>query len=151
MVLRKKLFSDNGGEFNNDEFKDMGEKFNIRVMGTSAESPFSNGVCERLNAVLENSVRKIVDDVGCDVGSALAWAVSARNSLLNNFGFSPNQLVFGYNPGYPTLDNSEPPALEQPKAKVVEDNLKAMRVAREEFMRKDSDERLKRALKHNIR
>ena len=73
----KKFFSDNGGEFNNDEFKDMGEKFNIRVMGTSAESPFSNGVCERLNAVLENSVRKIVDDVGCDVGTALAERTEA--------------------------------------------------------------------------
>ena len=147
----RKFLTDNGGEFNNQEFQDMGEKFNIRVMCTSAESPFSNGVCERLNAVLGNTVSKIVNDSGCDISTALAWAVSARNSLLNNFGFSPNQLVFGFNPGYPTIENSEPPALEQPKVRIVEDNLRAMRVAREEFMKRDSDDGLRRALKHNVR
>ena len=147
----KKILSDNGGEFNNRNFQDMCEQCNIRVICTSAESAFSNGVCERLNAVLGNTVDKIMSDSGCDVHMALAWAVSARNSLLNNFGFSPNQLVFGFNPSNPCVENSDPPAMEQPKAVIVEKNLRAMRIAKEEFLKKDSNERLKRALKHNVR
>ena len=42
-----KILSDNGLEFNNDEMRAMGEAFNIKIMTTSAESPWSNGVCER--------------------------------------------------------------------------------------------------------
>ena len=48
----RKILSDNGGEFCNGEMREMGEKFNIRILTTSAESPWSNGVCERLNAVI---------------------------------------------------------------------------------------------------
>ena len=62
-----------------------------------------------------------------------------------------NYQIFGFNPAYPNFAIDDPPALEEPKSKIVEMNLKAMRVAKEEFMQKDSDERLKRALKHNIR
>jgi hypothetical protein len=35
----EKLYSDNGGEFCNDEVKDMAENFNIEVKNTAAESP----------------------------------------------------------------------------------------------------------------
>ncbi len=40
----KRLFSDNGGEFNNEEMRDMAEKFNIEVKTTAAYSPWSNGL-----------------------------------------------------------------------------------------------------------
>ena len=39
--------SDNGGEFANNEFKDVCEALNIYVKVTAAESPFSNGIVER--------------------------------------------------------------------------------------------------------
>ena len=43
-----KLFlSDNGGEFSNDIFCEMGEQLNINVITTSAESPWSNGIVEK--------------------------------------------------------------------------------------------------------
>ena len=48
-------------------------------------------------------------DCKCDVEVALAWAMSARNALSNNSGFSPNQLVFGYNPAIPSVHDSIPP------------------------------------------
>ena len=38
---------------------------------------------------------KIRDDIKCDYDVALAWAVSAKNALINNNSFSPDQLVFG--------------------------------------------------------
>ena len=43
---------------------------------------------------------------------AVAWAVSAKNSLKNVNGFSPNQLVFGKNPNFPNVSSDNLPALE---------------------------------------
>ena len=148
----KRILTDNGGEFNNEELRALGESYNIRVMATAAESPWSNGVCERLNAVIGDSVRKIIADSKCSVEIALAWAVSARNSLSNNSGFSPNQLVFGRNPCYPNVFSDMPPALNpSPSSDLVRQNLNAMHTAREAFVKYESSEKLRRALRHNIR
>ena len=48
----RKFLSDNGGELNNSEMRDLGGAFNIKIKTTSAESPWINGSCERLNAVV---------------------------------------------------------------------------------------------------
>ena len=42
-----KILSDNGGEFNNGLFRELGEQFNIVIMSTPAESPWSNVIVER--------------------------------------------------------------------------------------------------------
>ena len=70
-----KIMTDNGGEFSNPEMRALGESFSIKLITTAAESPWSNGVCERLNGVLGKLVLKILDDVKCEVHVALAWAV----------------------------------------------------------------------------
>ena len=114
----RKILTDNGREFNNEELRSLGESYNIRIMATAAESPWSNGICERLNAVIGDSVRKIVSDSGCSLDIALAWAISARNSLANNSGFSPNQLVFGRNPCFPNVFTDKPPALNESPSEI---------------------------------
>lgn len=147
-----KFLSDNGGEFNNGSMRNMAENFNIKLLCTAAESPWSNGVCERLNAVIGRSVDRVMTDTGCDLEVALAWAVSARNALQNNHGYSPNQLVFGFNPVLPSMCENKPPALEgRTTSRVVADNLNAMHKAREEFVRMESNERIQRALSHQVR
>ena len=147
-----KILSDNGCEFNNSHMRELGEKFNIEVLTTAAESPWSNGVCERLNAVIGDTVSKIMTDRPCDVDTALAWAVSARNSLLNNNGFSPNQLVFAYNPSIPDVFHSDPPALESVSSSdIVRMNLNALHAARIEFQKCESSEKIRRALRCHIR
>ena len=83
------------------------EGLSIKVIHMAAESPWSNGTVERLNGVLGKLVLEILDDVNCDTDIALAWAVAARNAYYNNSGFSPNQLVFGFNPAMPTIYNSK--------------------------------------------
>ena len=50
----------------------MAKTFNIMLLTTGVESPWSNGIMEPLNQVLGNLVSKIVDDVGCDNQIALA-------------------------------------------------------------------------------
>ena len=148
----KKILSDNGCEFNNYLFREMGEGFNIKILTTAAESPFSNGICERLNGVLGNLVNKILHEAGCEIEMALAWAVSARNALDNNSGFSPNQLVFGFNPAIPDIFHNELPGLEDAsKSDLLRRNLNALHIARQAFIKFESDERIRRALRHNVR
>ena len=74
----KKFLVDNGGEFNNDEFRSLCENVNTRICTKAAESPWSNGIVERHNATLGFSVQKIMDDLKCDLSLAVAWAVSAK-------------------------------------------------------------------------
>ena len=148
----QKIISDNGREFNSDQFQTFAEAFNIKLLNTAAESPWSNGVCEKMNDVLGKAVNKIIEDSGCDLETALAWAVSARNSLDNFSGFSPNQLAFGHNPAMPTNFENFPPALENVESSdIVRCNLSALHAARKEFVRIESDERIRRALRSNVR
>ena len=135
----KKLISDNGGEFSNSEMRNFSEAFSIKVIHTAAESPWSNGTVERLNGVLGKLVLKILDDVNCDTDIALAWAVAARNAYYNNSGFSPNQLVFGFNPAMPTIYNSKPPGLKKvTSSETMAKLMDAKRVAMEGFIKYDS-------------
>ena len=148
----KKILSDNGREFNSEEFQTFAEAFNIKLLNTAAESPWSNGVCEKMNDTLGRSVYKIMEDTKCGIDTALAWAVSARNSLTNFSGFSPNQLVFGYNPALPSNFENTPPALEEVvSSEIVRANLAAMNAARQEFVRIEADEKIRRALSSNVR
>lgn len=148
----RQFLSDNGGEFNNDEMRTLADSFGIKLVCTAAESPWSNSICERLNCVLGISVTKIRDDAKCSLKIALSWAVSARNALQNCHGYSPNQLVFGYNPALPNVYHSELPVLEKrTTSQMVADNLNAMHAARVDFMKNESNERLRRALLHQVR
>ena len=148
----RKLLSDNGCEFNNEEVRTLGGHFNMKILTTPAESPWSNGVCERLNADIAERVAKIASDTRCDLETALAWAISARNAISNHSGFSPNQLVFGYNPAIPDVFNSEPPALEPAiPSEIVRKNLEALHRARRDFVKFESDEKYKRALRSKVR
>ena len=140
--------SENGGEFCNEHMRELCEAFNIKVLNTAAESPWSNGVCERQNAVIGDMVRKVMEDSSCELDVALSWAVAARNSLSNNSGFSPNHLVFGFNPAFPNNFDNLPPALEKVSSSdIVRSNLTALHSAREQFMKYECSEKLQRALR----
>ena len=103
----KKFLVDNGGEFNNEDFHSLCENVNICILTTAAESPWSNGLIERHNAIVGYTVTKTIEDAGCDLELTLSWAVAAKNALKNVNGFSPNQLVLGGNPNFKTALNSK--------------------------------------------
>ena len=92
-----------------------------------------------------------MSDIKCTIEVALSWAVCAKNALQNVNGFSPNQLVFGRNPNFPCVLHDKPPALEgQTCSEVVADNLNAMHTVRKAFVEDESNEKIRRALRHNI-
>ena len=68
------VFSDNGGEFVSKDFIDFCENFNIKIKTTAAESPWSNGICERHNTIITETLLKVKEDSKCDWETALAWA-----------------------------------------------------------------------------
>ena len=148
----KKFLADNGGEFNNEAYRDMCDLLEIEMLKTAAYSPWSNGLAERHNGVLKESIKKIIEETGCSVETATVWAVSAKNTLCNQSGYSSNQMVFGRNPNFPSVLNDILPGLscDDDLAYTVEENLKAMRVAREACIKSESSDKIKTALRHNV-
>ena len=148
----KKIFSDNGGEFSNETYREMNEKIiNIVTLTTAGESPFSNGTVERHNSFVSESMKKTIQYVKCLPEVALAWAISPKNSLQNHGGFSPNQLVFGHNINLSLVLTNALPALENSTSSdIIRKNMEAMQKAWENYIQAESSECI-RALRHNVR
>ena len=88
--------TDFGCEFDNLHFRSMAENDGIRMKTTAAESPWSNGVCERHNVVLTDLFLKLKADQRWDIpdSSLMIYCSFAKNCLSNKDGFS-QQIVRG--------------------------------------------------------
>ena len=148
----RRLLSDNGAEFSNDKFRELCEQLNIVNTTTPGESPWSNGVVERHNGILMETVRRVMDECQCSLESALPWAICAKNTLSNVSGYSPNVLVFGRNPNFPSVLIDDVPALSPcTHSELVRSNLQIMHSARKCFVAAESSERIRRALRMKLR
>ena len=149
----KKFLVDNGGEFNNEEYRELAEQFNVEVCATAAYSPWSNGICERNHYVVDNCVQKMLEeDPRLDLNVALAWAVNAKNSMQNHLGYSPIQLVLGNHPNLPSVMVNQPPAFEEAEVSgTVIKHLNALHAARRAFTKAESSDRIRKALRHRVR
>ena len=153
MGAPRKFLSDNGGEFANEQFRDMAENLSIEVWNTAGSSPWQNGLCERNHAVVDNCVQKILEDYpNMDLELALVWAVNAKNSLQMVYGYSPYQLVFGRNPNLPSVLTDQAPALHGTTVSdVFAKHLNALHSSRKAFIQAEASEKIRRALRHKIR
>ena len=147
----RRFMADNGSKFSNAEYVEMCDsRFNIESQQSAAESPFSNGMIEHHHQVLAESMVKTKQDSNCTWKTALCWALSAKNSLQMTGGYSTMQLVMGRNPSFPNVIDSKLPAMESSGSvgsETVENHLRAMRTAREEFVRAESSSKIMKALK----
>ena len=117
----------------------MCERFNINIQTTPAFIPWSNGVCERHNQTLTTILLKIKDDIECGFETALAWAVSAKNSLSSNSGFSPAQLDFSRNTSLPNFIRNILPTQEViTKSIDTPSHLTTLHAARKAFIESES-------------
>ena len=74
---------DNGGEFANDELRELGNQFGINNKHTARYSPWANGLNERNHANIDLTMKKMLDDSPkLDEAIALHYAVSLRNCCL---------------------------------------------------------------------
>ncbi|XP_063688395.1 uncharacterized protein LOC134821623 [Bolinopsis microptera] len=149
----KKFMSDNGGEYVNKSFVDLCEKFNVHIITTGAEAPWSNALVERHHALLSNSMIKIMEDTKCSVEVALAWACHAKNTLANVNGFSPYQLIFGKNPSLTSIDDpyASPTIVEdESPSETVAKNISAIYSARKRMMESEASEMIRRAIRSKL-
>ena len=90
---------------------------------------------------------KVKEESNGSLEIALAWSLSAKNSLANVYGYSPNQLLFGKNPNLPnTLVNDLPALEETTSSKLIAEHLNALHSVRENFIKSESSAKLKHAL-----
>lgn len=150
--LMQGLLSDNGGEFNCDETREVASILGVKLFTTAGYSPHQNGLCERVHGVVDLILSKLkMDNPKVDINVLLGWANMAKNSLHTHHGFSSHQLVFGTNPNLPNLLTANPPALEgQTMSKIFAEHLNTLHSAREAFIKSEADERLRRALRKKI-
>ena len=151
--VMRRLFSDCGGEFNNQDMREISSLLNIEVKTTAGYAPFQNGLCERNHAVVDMILHKLVAEYpNTELNVLLKWANMAKNSLQMWSGFSSYQLVFGSNPNLPNVMTDKVPALEDGSANdLYRKHISALQTAREEFLKTEASGRLKRAFRSNIR
>ena len=142
--VMKALMTDNGGEFNSNEMRDITSVLNVQLCTTSGESPFQNGLCERVHAITDMMLVKLEADFGeINSQTLLSWANMARNSLQMWNGYSSHQLVFGENPNLPNIMNNNLPALQgTTSSEVFAQHLNALHAARKAFIQTEADERI---------
>ena len=108
-------------------------------MSTATESPWSNGINERHHSILTHMLNRLLEEHNIELQVALAWSCAAKNALANVYGYSPNQLLYGHNPNFPSALNNELPALESnTNSEIIFNNMKAMATAREAFIKAES-------------
>ena len=145
------FFSDNGGEFLNEQFIDFASTLDITVKMTAASSPWMNGSCERAHATVDKIVEKIQeDDPKLGLQKAVDLACFVKNSEVNRTGFSPLQLLCGKSPSFPGLSDCSPSAIELEGNNEYLKILRRMDQARISARQVDCNHRLKMALKSRI-
>ena len=147
------LMTDNGGEFNSDEMREVASILNVQLCTTAGESPFQNGLCERVHAITDMMLLKLEADYGkMNSQTLLSWANMARNSLQMWNGYSSHQLVFGENPNLPNIMQDTLPALEgTTRSEVFSQHLNALHATRKAFIQSEAEERIRRALRNKVR
>ena len=90
------FFMDNGGEFPNEEVRELGNQLGIVIKSTASNAPWVNGLNKSNNTTVDVIMEKILDD--CPELSEeidLQYRVSTRNCCLYVHGFTPGQLAIG--------------------------------------------------------
>ena len=133
--------------------RDITSVLNIQLCTTADESPFQNGLCERVHAMMDMMLVKL--EAGyrkINFQTLLSWTNMARNSLQMWNGYSSHQLVLGENHNLPNIMNNKLPELHgTTSSEVFVEHLNALHAARKTFIQTEADERIRRALRNKVR
>ena len=142
-----------GGEFSSDKMREICSISNVQINTTAGNSPFQNGLCERILAVTDTMLLKLREQCPkAPIEVLLSWANVSRNSRQMWHCFSSYQLVFGRNPNLPNVMSDKAPAFTGPTtSETLEKHLNALYVARKSFIETESNEWIRRALRLKVR
>ena len=74
--------------------------FGCRVQTTAGYAPFSNGVVERHNGIIEGMLTKLRNENFWEFSleATIAHAKVAKTSMIDVYGLSPYRRIYGSNP-----------------------------------------------------
>ena len=150
--LMRGIHSDIGGEFSNSTLEEVASRLGVEITTTASYSPNQNGLNERNHAIVDMMLsRMLLSDPTLKPHVALCWALNAKNSLENCYGFTPFQLHIGRTPMLPSATRDGPPSFENvSKSENFAAHLNALHAARAEFIKAESSKSLKLALKSKV-
>ena len=148
---RRGFWSDNGGEFLNEEVLDFAASLDINIKMTSAEAPWQNGVVERHHATADIIFDKLMkENPKMTPQEAINHASFAKNCEVNQTRFSPFQLMMGQSPQFPGLAEANPASSNIKSSNKYINALKNIDLARVKFREVDCDRKIKKAISEKI-
>ena len=145
------FWSDNGGEFLNDEMINFAAANDINIKMSAAESPWQNGIVERHHATCDIVFAKLMkDNPAMSPQEAVHNAAFSKNCEINRSKFSPLQLMMGQCPGFPGLAEANPSSSNIDSANKYMKTLKKIDEARVKYRQADCDEKLKKVISEKI-
>lgn len=103
----KRIITDRGTQFTSHDWQDFIEKLGIEHKLTTSYHPQTNGIDERLNGTLMRILRNYVDEFQERWDKQLKWALYAYNTTVHeSTGYSPYQVLFGFDPRSPLKPQS---------------------------------------------
>jgi len=149
------LLTDGGGEFDNDLWRLIADRFGIFLSATSAQAPWSDGLVERPNASIKTAYGKLlVDEPDAPPQTLLDKVCLAKNVLLVHGAATPYQLTCGSQPRLPSTLADAPPSRSGVRVDGdthLEATLRLLGASRVAFMQADADQSLLRALNRQTR
>jgi len=131
----KELWSDRGKAFKGEVVKYMSQLYNIKQKFTSGYHPPTNGLTERYNRTITNSLAKVVRPKKDDWTDWLQAKVFAYNTTVQKAtGYSPFELLHTYTPRMPIDVDLVPPSEGFKKKDWVESAYKIAHEMREDAL-----------------
>ena len=119
----KIITTDRGRNFMSGVVEYLNDKYNIKHITTSSFTPKANGVNERRNAIIVNSLRAAVTKYPHTWDKFVAaTGFSLRNMVCSTTGRSPYELVMGIQPQLP-IDNEVPITMVTYPNKTIRDQV----------------------------
>ena len=149
------FYSDNGGEFCSDAFREMCEMLGSEALATAPYSPWSNGKVEKIHHVVDTIYDKVsTSHPQLSPEVILSWACFAKNQWPSSTlgGFSAFQLHYGKSPAMSDNSSSTLPYLSGVvSSKVVLEHIRAMEAGHKAHSEALFSRKIRTALRHKIR
>ena len=148
---RRGFWTDNGGEFLNEEVIDFAAAQDVDIKMTAAHSPWQNGVVERHHATTDIIVDKLIlENPQMSYQEAINQACFAKNSAVGQSRFSPLQLMMGQSPFFPGLSQANPASSNMKSSSKYMKTLKNIDETRVNYRQVECDNKLKKAFSQRI-
>ena len=130
------LMTYNGGEFSSEEMREITSILNKQLCTTAGESPFQNGLCERVHAITDMMLTKLEAEYGkTNSQTLLSGQIWPEIHSKCGMGTVATNLFFGENPNLPNIMKDNLPALEGSTiSEVFSKHLNALHAARKIFI-----------------